>query len=532
MPMPRFFVLPAVIALCTLSLRAQAPAGADPSTLARIRDEATLRSQALEHVWWLSEVFGPRVTGTPAFTKASEWAMARFRDWGLASVHQERFAFGQGWTIEHFSAHLTEPQPAVLVGTPRGWSPSTNGTVSAEVMRLDVAGEADLKRYTGTLRGKIVLLQPARAVRMLDQAPVLLRMDDGPWWNEAATTIVPEPPMPGRVAGAATEAFRQRQALAAAIQRFLVAEGAGVALERGSDSDLSAGGSDLSWETQRTDGGTVFPGSGGSRDPKAPPQVPSATLAVEHYNRLVRLLERKVPVRMDVTIRTRFHPEGAEGNGINTIAEIPGTDLANEVVLIGAHMDGLPFATAATDNATGTAAMMEAVRVIRALGLQPRRTIRVALWGGEEQGLLGARAYVAQHYWDAATRAPKPDHARLAAYFNLDNGTGRIRGIWGQGNLGALPLFEQWGEAVRDLGWKMASPRRVSATDHVAFDEAGLPGFQFIQERLEYNSRSHHSTMDTFDRVQAAEVAQQGAVAAVFAWQAANWPTALPRVPR
>lgn len=524
-------LLPVVLVCCTLPLVAQTPPAADPATLARIRDEATQRSQALDHVWWLSEVFGPRATGTPAFTQASEWAMGRFREWGLANVHQERFAFGQGWTIQHFAAHLTEPQTAVLVGAPRAWSPSTNGTVSGEVVQLFAETEADLAKYAGTLRGRIVLLQPARAVHMLDRAPVILRMDDGPWWDEAATTLVPAPPVPGS-SSRTGPTLAQRQALAAAIQRFLVAEGAGVVLERGSDSDLSAGGSDLSWETQRIDGGTIFPGSGGSRDPKAPPQVPSATLAVEHYNRLVRLLARKLPVRMEVTIRTTFHPETGDGNGINTIAEIPGTDLAQEVVILGAHMDGLPYATAATDNATGTAAMMEAVRVIRALGLQPRRTIRVALWGGEEQGLLGARAYVARHYWDATAKAARPDHARVAAYFNLDNGTGRIRGIWGQGNLGALPIFEQWGNAARDLGWRMASPRRVSATDHVAFDDVGLPGFQFIQERLEYNARSHHSTMDTFDRVQGADVAQQGAIAALFAWQAANWPTALPRVTR
>jgi carboxypeptidase Q len=241
------------------------------------------------------------------------------------------------------------------------------------------------------------------------------------------------------------------------------------------------------------------------------------------------LLARGVPVRMDVTIQGQFHAETGEGNGINTIAEIPGTDLASEVVIMGAHLDSEPYATGASDNATGTAAMMEAVRAIKALGLRPRRTIRVALWGGEEQGLVGSRAYVARHYWDTATRQPKVDHGSLVAYFNLDNGTGRIRGIWGQGNMGALPLFEQWGAAVKDLGFRMASPRTVSASDHSAFEEAGLPGFQFIQERLEYNSRTHHSNMDTFDHVQKDDVIQQGAAAAVFAWYAANTPDRLPR---
>ena len=316
------------------------------------------------------------------------------------------------------------------------------------------------------------------------------------------------------------------------VQRFLVAEGAAVVLDRGGDGDLSAGGSDLSWQTQRVDGGTIFPGNGGSRDPKVPQQVPSATLAVEHYNRLVRLLEHGQPVRMEVNIQTTFHPEtNPEGNAFNIIAEIPGTDLANEVVIMGAHFDTYPYATGATDNTTGSAAMIEAVRVIQKLGLKPRRTIRLCLWAAEEQGLLGSRAYVERHYFDSKTKTPKPEQQNVQAYFNLDNGTGRILGIWGQGNTGAMKSFEQWGQALKDLGWKNVSPRSVTQTDHGSFDEAGMPGFQFIQERLEYNSRTHHSNMDTFDHVQKDDVIQQGAVAAVFAWNAANTPEKLPRKP-
>jgi Iap family predicted aminopeptidase len=318
----------------------------------------------------------------------------------------------------------------------------------------------------------------------------------------------------------------------ALVQKFLLAEGAAAVLDRGSDSDLSAGGSDLSWQTQRVDGGTIFPGNGGSRDPKAPKQVPSATLAVEHYNRIVRLLDHGQPVRMEVNIQTTFHSEtNPEGNAFNIIAEIPGSDLAHEVVIMGAHFDTYPYATGATDNTTGSAAMIEAVRVIQKLGLKPRRTIRLALWAAEEQGLLGSRAYVARHYLDPATKKPRPEHANVQAYFNLDNGTGRILGIWGQNNTGAMKNFEQWGQALKDLGWRNVSPRSVSATDHGSFEEAGIPGFQFIQERLEYNSRTHHSNMDTFDHVQVEDLKQQGAVAAVFAWYAANVSEKLPRKP-
>ena len=494
-----------------------------------MREEATLRSQVYEHVWWLSEVFGPRVTGTPAFAQASEWAMQKFREWGLANVHQERWAFGQGWTINRFSATMLEPQPAVLIGAPRNYSP-------VDRRHRGERGRGGAHRQRGRLRQ---LRRPAARQDRGDAAGARRAHAGGAGDPPDGRRPVVDRSVHAGGAGAGSGAIggsrRGGQGAPAAGRGdrsgSWSTKASAALLERGSDDDLSAGGSDLSWETQRTDGGTIFPTSGGSRNPKAAPQVPSATLAVEHYNRLVRLLDRKVPVRMEVSIQTTFHPEGVEPNGINTIAEIPGSDLAHEVVIVGAHMDGVPYATGATDNATGTAAMMEAVRAIQALKLRPRRTIRIALWGGEEQGLLGSRAYVAQHYRDPATGALKPAHGTVAAYFNLDNGTGRIRGIWGQANKAALPILDRWGEPLKPLGWRMASPRIVSATDHTAFEEAGLPGFQFIQERLEYNSRSHHSNMDTFDRVQKADAEQQGVVAAIFAWSAANWPEKLPRKP-
>ena len=500
----------------------------DAATINRIRGEAVVNSQAVETHWWLSEVFGPRATGTPQYQQGADWVMKKFAEWGLQNIHIERFPFGQGWTIERFSAHMiTAHSSAPLIGQPRWYSPSTNGPVTADVVYLKAANEADLEKFKGQLRGKIVVLQAPRAVRMLD-GRVVLRMTDRDW-AEAMKLPAPVAPV-APVAPASTAKPMTPQQFAQLVQRFLVAEGAAAVLDRGSDNDQSAGGSDLSWRTQRADGGTIFPGSGGSRDPKAPQQVPSATLAVEHYNRIVRLIERGQPVRMEVNIQTKFHPEtDPAGNAFNIIAEIPGTDLAREVVIMGAHFDTYPYATGATDNTTGSAAMIEAVRVIQALGLKPRRTIRVALWAAEEQGLLGSREYVNRHYFDAATKTPKPDHANVQAYFNLDNGTGRILGIWGQGNTAAMKSFERWGQALKDIGWKNVSPRSVGQTDHAAFENAGLPGFQFIQERLEYNSRTHHSNMDTFDHVQKDDVIQQGAVAAVFAWYAANTPEKLPR---
>ena len=417
---------------------AQSANPVDAATINRIRGEAIANSQAVDHHWWLSEVHGPRPTGTPAYTQAAEWVMTRFRQWGLQNIHVERFPFGQGWTIERFSAHMLTPQAAPLIGLPRWNSPSTSGPVTADVVHLQATNEAELAKYKGQLRGKIVIVQPAREVRMLD-GRVVLRMNEDDW-SEAMK--LPEPAPPAQPPGA-TQAAAQK--FAQALQRFLVDEGVAVLLDRGANSDRSAGGSNLSWQTQRVDGGTVFPTSGGSRDPKALQQVPSATLAIEHYNRIVRLLERGQTVRMEVNILTKFYPEvDPAGNAFNIIAEIPGSDLAHEVVMLGAHFDTYPYATGATDNTTGSAAMIEAVRVIQALGLKPRRTIRIALWAAEEQGLLGAREYVNRHFFDAATKTPKPDHANLQAYFNLDNGTGRILGIWGQGNSGAMTSFEQW----------------------------------------------------------------------------------------
>ena len=524
--MKRALVLLGLVALTSPYVVAQVP-GVDNATISRIRGEAITASQAMNTHWWLSEGFGPRATGTPGYSAAADWAMKKFNEWGFKNVHVERFPFGQGWTIDRFSVHLLTPQAQPLIGQPRWYSPSTNGTISSDVVYVKAANEADLAKFKGQLVGKIVILQAARPVRMLEDR-VVLRMNDGDW---AEAMKVPEPAAPRAAATPAPGTLTPQQ-FAQLVQRFLVSEGAAAVLDRGGDGDLSAGGSDLSWQTQRVDGGTIFPGNGGSRDPNAPKQVPSATLAVEHYNRLVRLLEHGQPVRMEVNIQTKFHPEtDPAGNAFNILAEIPGTDLANEVVIMGAHFDTYPYATGATDNTTGAAAMIEALRVIQKLGLKPRRTIRLALWAAEEQGLLGSRAYVERHFFDAKMKSPRPGHDHVQAYFNLDNGTGRILGIWGQGNTGAIKNFEQWGQALKDLGWKNVSPRSVTQTDHGSFDEAGIPGFQFIQERLEYNSRTHHSNMDTFDHVQKDDVIQQGAVAAVFAWSAAYSPEKLPRKP-
>ena len=284
----------------------------------------------------------------------------------------------------------------------------------------------------------------------------------------------------------------------------------------------------MTWQAQHTDGGTIFVQSGGTRDQNAGKVPPQVVLAVEHYNRMIRILEKGVPVKAELNIQAQFHNENGK-NGFNLIAEIPGTDLKDEIVMIGAHFDSHHSGTGATDNAAGSAAMMEALRLLKVVGARPRRTIRIGLWGGEEEGLLGSRAYVKDHFADPTTMKLLPEHEKLAAYFNIDNGTGRIRGVWVQGNLAVQKIFTQWMEPLKDLGVTLIGPRSVSSTDHLSFDAVGLPGFQFIQERLEYNSRTHHSNMDTVDHVQREDMIQMATVAAVFAYNAAMRNEKLPR---
>ena len=517
----------------------------DYAAIGQIRDEGLSRSQAMETLFWLTDRYGPRVTGSPGMEEAGAWTMKKMTEWGLSNVHREEFDFGRSWSIVRFSAHMIEPRVQPLIGLPKTWSQPTDGPVTADVVRVTIAAEADLAKYKGQLKGKIVLPQPARAVRMLE-GPFIVRMD-GTLAREAETTPVPaqrgrgqaaSPPAGGRAVaaeetpgdppagggrGPSAGSGQGNQQFLARVQQFYKDEGVVAVLERGSDADTANMGSNLSVNQQRPDGGTVFPGT---VNRTAAAGVPQVTLAVEHYNRMVRLLEHNVPVKVELDVKVQFHENT---KGFNIVGEIPGTDLASEVVLLGAHFDSHSFATGATDNATGSTAMLEALRIIKALGLRPRRTIRVALWGGEEQGLLGSRAYVLAHFGDPQTMTLKPEHARFSAYFNLDNGTGRIRGIWMQSNLAVRPIFAHWIAPLADLGVTILGPRTVASTDHVAFDNVGLPAFQFVQDRLEYNSRTHHSNMDTYDRVQRDDLIQQATVAAVFAYNAAMRDEKLPR---
>jgi carboxypeptidase Q len=511
-----------------LSLMCTSPALAQSeelheAVLSQIREEGLERSQVMEHVIWLADVYGPRQTGSPGKEQAGAWAMNQLREWGF-DVRQDRFQFGKGWSLERFSAHMLEPQVQPMIGMPKSWTVGTGGAVTADVVAAHIETHADMDRLRGQLRGKILLTQPARSVEPLE-FPTVLRMTE----REFREVRGPRPSGDGGGASGAPAVPRPSQQ---EIQAFYEAEGAIALLDRGFDDTLTEGGSGISWVTQRTDGGTIFVGRGGPVDEGAGQGLPSVTLAVEHYNRMIRVLERGVPVRMELDVRTRFHDE-VQPNAFNIIAEIPGTDplLRDEIVILGAHFDSHHGGTGAVDNATGSAAMMEAGRILQAIGARPRRTIQIALWGAEEHGLRGSRHYVRTELGDRATGAVKPGHDKVSAYFNVDNGTGRIRGIWGQDNAAAQPIFAEWIKPLNDLGVEVVSPWSVPSTDHVAFDEVGVPGFNFLQDRIEYRSRTHHSTMDVVDRVQPDDMRQIAVVAATFAYLAAQRDDMMPRKP-
>ncbi len=494
----------------------------DPATISAIREEGLRHPQVMDTVSWLADVYGPRLTGTPALKQAADWAQKKMGEWGLANIHKESWKFGKGWSLVRFSAHMTEPQISPLIGYPKSWTPGTKGTVSGDVIRVDINSDADFEKYRGKLAGKIVLTQPAREVKMLEG--IIVQRWTDPLLKEAETS--PLAPLAGEPVHDPS-----KPTLADRTQAFFAREGVIAALDRGGDAYMVAGDNQMSWRTQHVDGGTIFVTTGGPHDSEHAGKdlVPSITLAVEHYNRMARILDKKVPVKVELNVQTQFYDE-TEPNGFNVIADLPGGELSNEFVILGAHLDSHQSATGATDNAAGSAVMMDAMRILKALGLKPRRTIRIALWSGEEEGLLGSKAYVRDHLFDEAAKTPKPEYQNVAAYYNMDNGTGRVRGIWLQENLAIAPIFRTWFQPLRDLDVPgTIAPRSVSGSDYASFDEVGIPAFQFMQDRLEYNSRTHHSNMDTVDHVQRDDLVQAAIVVATFAYDTAMRPEKLPR---
>ena len=494
----------------------------DVATIERIKAEEMQRSQVMDIVSWLTDVHGPRLTGSPITKMAGAWAVSTMSSWGLSNPHLETWGpFGRGWTNEHFSFNAVSPHAFAVKAEPRAWSPGTNGKVTGAAMSIKVDSLADLAQYAGKLRGKFLLVGPV-LTPTAHFAPEAARLSDAKLDSMAAQQpAVPAASGRGRGGGPpavlgggrATVPFVMTRDTAAL--RWLEKEGVGAVLV-----------------PARGDGGIIFTDNGNPRSRDAA-QVPFVHVAEESYGRIMRMLDRKMPVTLELDMQNRFYDD--DPNSFNVIAEVPGSDpqLKDEVVMIGAHFDSWHSGTGATDNAAGSAVMLEAMRLIKTLGLQPRRTIRIGLWTGEEQGLLGSRAYVREHFGSADSTGlhPMPEHAKFAAYFNVDNGTGKIRGVYLQGNEMVAPLFSSWMEPFHDLGMNTLTIRNTGGTDHLSFNAVRLPGFQFIQDPLDYDTRTHHSNMDVYERIQEPDMKQMAVIVASFVYMTANRDEMLPRKP-
>jgi carboxypeptidase Q len=532
--------------------------GPDPNDpVVRIKDEGLNRSQVMQTLSYLSDVIGPRLTASPNMKRACNWTRDALAAWGMENAHLEAWGpFGRGWSLKRFSAQVTDPQDIPLIAYPKAWSPATNGAVTGDVVYLDAKTEADFEKYKGKLKGAIVMTGAVRELKARF-APLGTRLDEKELL--ALADALPPVAVPGRGAGGG---FRMTPEQRAAIQfnvrklMFAQAEGATVLVDpsrAGDGGTLFVQQATVPQPLPDVPVGTPAPRQKTAYDKDAPKFLPQIVLANEHYNRIVRMLQAGEKVKMEVNIAVEW--QDADPMGYNTVAEIPGTDLKDEIVMLGGHMDSWHAGTGATDNGAGVAVAMEAMRIIQALGLKPRRTIRIALWTGEEQGLLGSAAYVAEHFGklepgnpgvvppgtpNSQPAAPpklvtKPDYEKFDAYFNLDNGTGKIRGVYLQGNEAVRSIFRQWLMPFRDRpgenvwGAQTLSISNTGGTDHLSFDRVGLPGFQFIQDEIEYDTRTHHSNMDVFDRIQAEDMKQAATIMATFVYQTAMRDEKLPR---
>jgi carboxypeptidase Q len=539
---PRDLVLPVLGAMLAFHIPLAAPAAAPRSAaragtdvgaeaavldaLGRIRDEGFRRSEVMEVARHLTDVIGPRLTGSPAMRQANEWTRDQLAAWGLANAHLEPFPFGEGWTFERAAFRMTAPVDATLFGLPKAWTPGTNGPVRGMARQVKIESREDFEKVRGELAGTILFTEDMP--KPVERDKDLFHRYDATSLADLCAYDIPEE----RDGEPWRERARKRWKLWQELWDDLAAAGVVGVVEPSS----------FSFGAVRLTGGGTF----GIPDTK--PGLPQVVLTEESYSRVLRLLEEGQEVELELDVAVTFHRE--DPTAWNTIAELPGGDLADEIVTIGAHLDSWHAGTGATDNAAGSAVVMEAMRILKSLGITPRRTIRVALWSAEEQGLQGARAHVAQHY---ATRpentdpeqlafparyrdetwpiTPKPAHAKHSVYFNLDNGGGRVSGVWAQENLGAKMVLERWIKPLADLGVTAVTMENTGSTDHIAFDQVGLPGFQLIQDMRDYMTRTHHSHLDTYDALERDDLMQASVVMASLAWQAAVAAEPMPRKP-
>ena len=523
----------------------------DVATIERIKAEEMNHSQIMDLMSWLSDVYGPRLTWSPNLSRAGDWAMGQMKSWGLTNVHEERWDNppGLGWENERFSLMATAPMPFIVEAVPQAWSPSTNGTATGPAVLVEAGCSDELRaQYAGKLKNSFVLTTPPLNRAVSDFAATARRLSDS-----ALTTMAAAQPAGGGRGGrggggrggapaAARSAICERQAARDSAAAAVAGRGGrGGFVGRGG---LNLGDTTtLRWlEGQGVSGilladashvgGDIGTNNGASRATGAP-RVPTVHVAQESYGRIARMLQKKVAVTLALDMQNKFFPQNT--SSFNVIGEIPGTDprLKDEVVMIGAHFDSWHSGTGATDNGAGSGVMLEAMRLIRALDLKPRRTIRIALWTGEEQGLLGSRAYVQQHFGtrDASGFHPTDEQRKLAAYFNVDNGSGKIRGVYLQEIEAERPIFDAWMGPFKDLGMKTLTIENTGGTDHLSYIGVGLPGFQFIQDPLDYGNVTHHTNQDVYERLQPDDMKFNAAVVASFAWQAAQRDEKLPRPP-
>jgi carboxypeptidase Q len=514
----------------------------DMAMYERIRDEGLNHSHVMEFASALMDGIGPRLTGSPNAKKANEWTRDTLAKIGLQNAHLEDWGeFGLGWQQMNTWARMVTPDTAVLILQSTPWSPATPGPVTGDVVFVNIQADKDFDQYKGKLAGKIVLYGAMREVPVGDKA-LFERHTDKELEDIAEFSVngnaggIP-PDMQARM-----RTFMERMRMIDKIAQFFADEKVAAVIEPSRDGK-NGGGS----------GGTFFDDNGATlgRTPYLADKrvkIPVAVAAIESYGRLYRLMQAHVPVSVEMNIDTKF--TGEHEHAYDTVAEIPGTDpkLKDQVVMLGGHLDSWIAGTGATDNGAGTVVAMEAVRILEALGVKPRRTIRIALWTGEEQGLFGSRGYCRQHFGSAAlSTAPdqaalpefmrratgplevKPEQKLVSAYFNVDNGSGKIRGIYTQGNAAVAPIFAQWITPLKDLGVTTLTMRNTGGTDHLSFDAVGIPGFQFIQDDLDYESRTHHSNQDVVERLQAADLKQIATVEAIFVYNAAQRDQMIPR---
>lgn len=485
----------------------------DAAMVEKIRNEGLKNSKVMDIAFYLTEVSGPRLQGSPGYTRASNWAKNKMTEWGLQDARLEPWGdWGKGWELQRSYMAMTHPYYKPFIAFPKAWTAGSNGMKSADVILVTAKDSAELLVYKGKLKGKIILVPRTDTLKPTFEADAA-RFTDDQLTRMASFDPKNQPARGGRNNNNNAQGRRPPVTMAARIRDMAMQEGA-VGL--------------LSASTRGRDG-TLFVSGGGSYAPNAPENMLDIMIAYEDYMTLQRLLVSNIPVKTEVDVKTKFYKDDVKG--YNVIAEIKGTDpsLKEELVMLGGHLDSWHGSVGATDNAAGCAVMMEAMRILKTLGVQPRRTIRIALWGGEEQGLHGSRNYVRNHFTDTANRRPNAAGEKVSVYFNLDNGTGKIRGIYLQGNEAAKPIFAKWLEPFRDLGATTVTLQNTGGTDHLAFDGIGLPGFQFIQDRIEYDTRTHHTNMDSYDHLMADDLKQAATVIATFVYHAAMRDEKIPR---